>query len=71
MFLPPLMSNTSNSEKAFANRDGCIFHSQKLPKGVKYDPKKIFSNIQLARKNMALNQLLRKNLITVRQKIEI
>ena len=31
-----------NREKAFANRGGCIFHSHKLPKWAKDDPKKFF-----------------------------
>ena len=31
-----------NREKAFARRGGCIFHSHKLPKWAKNDPKKFF-----------------------------
>ena len=31
-----------NREKAFARRGGCIFHSHKLPKWAKDDPKKFF-----------------------------
>ena len=31
-----------NREKAFANRGGCVFHSHKLPKWAKNDPKKFF-----------------------------